>query len=331
MPRSCSPYIRHIRTLVNLEGLPCGREASGGERNAREGGKQMAVVLVTGTSSGIGLETALQFARRGDTVYAAMRNLERDGELREAAKSEGLSVHMCQLDVTDAASVERAVGEILKEQGRIDVLVNNAGLGGGMTFETTPAKQVREIFETNVLGAVWVTQAVLPAMRFQRSGAIVNISSMGGRVTLPGAPFYSASKWALESLSESLAIDLYRFNLRVAVIEPGMILTRFFEKAVAGEWDQTSPYADAEVCIMDTAARLLDNAGDPHQVAKAVEHAVTTNEPRLRYLVGNDAAALVDGRARLSDEEFVEALGREQSSEEYARGFFRRFPVPGAV
>ena len=291
----------------------------------------MSVVLITGTSSGIGLQTALQFARRGDTVYATMRNVQRDGALRRAAESEGLPLHVRQLDVTDPQSVERAVGEILDEQGRVDVLVNNAGINRGLTVEMTSDEELREVFDTNVFGVLRTTRAVLPAMRNDESGTVINVSSVAGRIGAWPEPAYSASKWALEALSECLAIQLYRFNIRVAVIEPGMVQTEFFNNSGIPGWDDTSPYADSERQSFQAMSNGVATGGDPRHVAAAIEHAVATDQPQFRYLVGDDAHAFIDGRARMSDEEFIETFGRPRSDEEFFAEFARRFPIPATA
>jgi NAD(P)-dependent dehydrogenase (short-subunit alcohol dehydrogenase family) len=191
----------------------------------------MSVVLVTGSSTGIGLATALHFGRLGGGVYAGVRNIATASELTQAIAAEKLPIHPITLDVDDQASVSRAVGEILSREGRIDVLVNNAGIGGGGPVEDVPIDWVKSLFETNYLGAIRMIQAVLPGMRERRSGAIVNVSSIAGRLAIAGHGHYSAVKHALEAISEALAQEVVEFGIRVAIVEPGVVVTPIFTKA----------------------------------------------------------------------------------------------------
>ncbi len=289
----------------------------------------MAVVVITGTSSGIGLVTALAFARQGDAVYATMRNLKRSAELREAAAQEGLAVNILQLDVTDNDSIQRAIDEVLRQAGRIDVLVNNAGFEGAFRpVEDIDDALMQQTFDTNVFGPLRTIRAVLPGMRKQGNGCIVNVSSLAGRAVAPAMGPYTLSKWALEALSEQLAIELRAHNLRVAIIEPGFFATPILTDIIAtARHDDASPYADAERRVYTMFAQSQPVAGDPRQVAEVIVEAVRTHEPKLRYLVGADAEALWAGRTRMTDEEYIE-LGRPMSDEDYWQEFMARFPMP---
>ncbi len=289
----------------------------------------MAVVVITGTSSGIGLVTALAFARQGDAVYATMRNLKRSAELREAAAREGLAVNILQLDVTDNDSIQRAIDEVLRQAGRIDVLVNNAGFEGAFRpVEDIDDALMQQTFDTNVFGPLRTIRAVLPGMRKQGNGCIVNVSSLAGRAVAPAMGPYTLSKWALEALSEQLAIELRAHNLRVAIIEPGFFATPILTDIIAtARHDDASPYADAERRVYTMFAQSQPVAGDPRQVAEVIVEAVRTHEPKLRYLVGADAEALWAGRTRMTDEEYIE-LGRPMSDEDYWQEFMARFPMP---
>src|SRR5260370_39451567 len=191
----------------------------------------MTIALVTGSSSGIGLATAVMLARGGHTVIATMRNLDGAGELRKIVAAEKLPVTVTALNVDDDASVSEAVGKALAENGRIDVLVNNAGVGGGGSVEELPMAVFRQVMETNFFGALRCIKAVVPGMRERRHGCIVNVSSIAGRMALAPAAAYAASKFALEALSECLAQEMKAFNVRVAIIEPGVIATPIFGKA----------------------------------------------------------------------------------------------------
>lgn len=289
----------------------------------------MTVSLITGTSTGIGFATGLQFARKGHRVYATMRDPERrSGPLRDAAAKEGLEINVAQLDVDDEASVGRAVRDILNREGRIDVLVNNAGLGSLCVVERTTDEMARQIFETNLFGTLRCIRAVLPGMRERRSGTIVNVSSVAGLVTGFGHGLYSGSKHALEAVSEALALEVRKFGIRVAIIEPGFFATPIIDKATAGlPLDEQSPYSDVERRTRDLYAQGKENAGDPLAVAEVIEQAVSTSEPKLRYRVGADALVFADGRRRMKDEEYLD-MGREMTDEAYWQEFQKRFPMP---
>jgi len=275
----------------------------------------MSVVLVTGSSSGIGLATALHFGRLGDEVYAGVRNLSTATELAGAIEAEKLAIRPITLDVDDPVSVTRAVGEVLARSGRVDVLVNNAGMGGGGPIEDVPVDWVKSLFETNYLGAIRMIQAILPGMRERRSGAIVNVSSIAGRLAIAGHGHYSAVKHALEAISEALAQEVHAFGIRVAIVEPGVVVTPIFTKARRFA-DPGSPYAVHVHRLLLFYQMQMKTPSQPADVARVIHEAVTAKEPRLRYLVGDDAERLVAGRQRLTDEEYV-ATGRLMPDAEY--------------
>jgi NAD(P)-dependent dehydrogenase (short-subunit alcohol dehydrogenase family) len=275
----------------------------------------MSVVLLTGSSSGIGLATALHFARLGEDVYAGVRNLATATELARAIEAEKLPIRPIAIDVDDAASVTRGVGEALARAGRIDVLVNNAGIGGGGPIEDVPVDWVKSLFETNYLGAIRMIQAVLPGMRERRSGAIVNVSSIAGRLAIAGHGHYSAVKHALEALSEALAQEVQAFGIRVAIVEPGVVVTPIFTKAKRFA-DPASPYAVHVHRLLLFYQMQMKTPSQPADVARVIHEAATTKEPKFRYLVGDDAERLVAGRRRLTDEEYV-ATGRLMPDAEY--------------
>jgi NAD(P)-dependent dehydrogenase (short-subunit alcohol dehydrogenase family) len=287
----------------------------------------MAVTLITGTSTGIGMETALHLAGRGHTVYASMRSLDRATALRDAAAARHVSPHIVQLDVTDTASVERAVAQILAREGRIDVLVNNAGIGMLGSTEFTSDEDAHAVFETNYFGALRMIRAVLPPMRAQRSGTIVSVSSVAGRIAPGGMGAYPASKWALEAACEALAQEVTSLGIRVALVEPGFIVTPILDKALDSLTpDPSSPYADIERRVSMIFGQARVTGGTPRQVADTIEHAITTSQPALRYPVGVDAQALIPNRARMTDAEWI-ALGRKQTDAEYFTEFAARFPM----
>jgi NAD(P)-dependent dehydrogenase (short-subunit alcohol dehydrogenase family) len=275
----------------------------------------MDVVLVTGTSTGIGLATALHFARKGYQVYAGVRSLATATELTGAIARDALPIRPVVLDVDDDGSVTRGVGEVLAAAGRVDVLVNNAGIGGGGPVEEVPVAWVKTLFETNYFGAIRMVQAVLPGMRSRRHGAIVNVSSVFGRMALPGHGHYAAAKHALEAISEALAQEVLEFGIRVAVIEPGVVATPIFAKARRFN-DPGSPYAVHLRRLMLVYRKLMPLASPPSAVAEVIAEAVTTATPRLRWVVGEDGRRLVEGRRRLGDEEYV-AAARPMPDEAY--------------
>src|SRR5688572_13359685 len=202
----------------------------------------MDIAVVTGTSTGIGLATTLHLARNGYRVFAGMRNLDKGNELRAAAREAKLSVDVIALDVTSTDSVRNAFAAVA-EHGPVDVLVNNAGIGGATPLELTPEDEHRRMFDTNYFGAIRCIQAVLPAMRERRRGAIVNITSIAGLIATPNQVAYSASKWALECAGEALAHEVRRFGIRVVNIEPGVVMTSIFtNSADATRYDKASPY-----------------------------------------------------------------------------------------
>jgi len=275
----------------------------------------MSVVLVTGSSSGIGLATALHFARLGHDVHAGVRDLATATELTAAVQAERLPIRPVRLDVDDAASVTAAVDEVLRGSGRVDVLVNNAGIGGGGPIGDVPVGWAKTLFETNYFGAIRMIQAVLPGMRERRSGAIVNVSSIAGRVAIAGHGHYSAVKHALEAVSEALAQEVVAFGIRVAIVEPGVVLTPIFTKARRFN-DPASPYAVHVRRLLLFYQMQMKTPSQPADVARVIHEAVTADAPRLRHLVGEDARRLDAGRRRMTDEEFV-ATGREMADEQY--------------
>lgn len=286
----------------------------------------MEIAVVTGTSTGIGLTTALHLARNGYRVFAGMRDTRKGTELRDAAAAEKLPVEIIPLDVTDAASTAAAFATVAAA-GPVDVLVNNAGIGGASPLELTPEDEHRRMFETNYFGAVRCIQAVLPSMRERRRGAIVNITSMAGRWATPNQIPYSASKWALECLGEALAHEVRRFGVRVVNIEPGVIMTKIFENsAEATRYDKTSPYMSIMRRNGKVFAAGFKVAAQPELVAATILEAIRTPDYRLRWPVGEDAVGFVNGRPKISDEDWV-AMGDDLSDEEYNRRFSEYFGI----
>lgn len=262
------------------------------------------VALVTGASSGIGEDTARQLQKAGFTVYGAARRTDRMKELAAAG------VRTLALDVTSEASAKEAVAEIISAEGRIDVLVNNAGYGSYGALEDVPLDEARAQIDVNLIGLARMTQLVLPHMRARRSGTIVNISSMGGRFATPLGSWYHASKFAVEGLSDGLRLELKRFGIDVVVIEPGSIRTEWGAIA-ADKLRATSlngPYADqarAMVGRLEGSSRPGVRTASPASViGRAVVQAATARRPRTRYRVGFGASPLIFLRRVLPDRAF---------------------------
>jgi NAD(P)-dependent dehydrogenase (short-subunit alcohol dehydrogenase family) len=286
----------------------------------------MENAVITGTSTGIGYAAALHLARHGYRVFAAMRNLTKAAPLREAGAAEKLPLEIVELDVTSDESVARAF-ESIAAKGPVDVLVNNAGIGGATPLELTTASEHRAMFETNYFGAIRCIQAVLASMRERRHGTIVNVTSIAGVVAIPNQVAYSASKWALESAGEALAHEVFRFGIRVVNVEPGVVQTHIFENsAPATRYEKTSPYQP----IMRRNGKFY-SAGfrdptSPEQVAETILQAITSPEYRLRWLVGKDAVGLSGGRRKIPDETWV-GMGADLSDQEYNQRFLDYFDI----
>jgi NAD(P)-dependent dehydrogenase (short-subunit alcohol dehydrogenase family) len=261
------------------------------------------IALVTGSSSGIGFETALLLSRNGFYTYASMRNLEKSRTITEIADKENLPLQVVQLDVNDDISVRNAINKIGVEKGRVDVLVNNAGYGLFSSIEDVTLDQIKKQFETNFFGVIRLTKEVLPAMRKNRQGTIVNVSSAVGKVGLPLSSPYVATKFALEGLSESMRYELNELGINIVIVEPGVILTNALRNAETAVY-ATSDYADLNGRIMKAFEVLMDNSSPPILVAEVILKAITTNEPEVRYLVGTDAESIMKVRKSTSDKEF---------------------------
>lgn len=266
------------------------------------------VALVTGSSSGIGLETAVMLSNAGFKTYASMRNLDKSKNIREIANKDNLPLHVIQLDVSDDGSVRDAITKIVTAEKRIDVLVNNAGYGLFGSVEDMSMEEIKAQFETNFFGVVRVTQQVLPVMRKQRSGKIVNVSSVGGRIGLPILSAYHSTKFALEGLSESIAFELEPFGIRVIIIEPGVIRTNIINSSISAKkgQDPKSPYFSLTQNLDKSFKTMMASPTSlhPQEVAKVILEAVSSENPHLRYTVGDDADVLLRARKDLSDIEF---------------------------
>jgi NAD(P)-dependent dehydrogenase (short-subunit alcohol dehydrogenase family) len=265
------------------------------------------VVLITGCSSGIGRATAERLNASGWQVYATARRRETLSEL-EAAGCRTLA-----LDVTDEASMQAAVRAVEDAEGAVGVLVNNAGYSQSGAVESVPVDAARRQFETNLFGAMRMAQLVLPGMREKGWGKVVNVSSMGGRLTFPGGGVYHAAKYALEALSDALRFEVRSFGVDVILIEPGIIRTGFGDAAVRGIEQVTDggaggdPYGEFNAAVAKSTAEVYEKGplaklgGGPEAVAEKIEKAITARRPRARYTVTASANVLIFQRALLSD------------------------------
>jgi NAD(P)-dependent dehydrogenase (short-subunit alcohol dehydrogenase family) len=262
----------------------------------------MSRILVTGSGSGIGLETVLTLARAGHNVYATMRNPERASTLREAVEGEKLGVSILEMDVNSDESVSEAFSRVHSEGGSIGALVNNAGIEAVGSVEELPFEAFRATMETNYLGALRCIQACLPGMRERRSGCIVNVTSISGRIACsPMAP-YAASKFALEALSEALAQETKPFNIRVAIVEPGVIDTPMARRAAGPAVESRYPQSRRFASMFATS---LTTPRPPSLVAAKIREIIESDTCQLRHAVGPDAQAFLDWRASMTDEEWV--------------------------
>ena len=281
----------------------------------------MSVALVTGSSTGIGFATAVALARSNHEVFAGMRNPNAAPELAVLASKEKLPITVVRLDVDSDESVRNAAGEILASRGRIDVLVNNAGIVEGGPVEELELEAFRRVMETNFFGVLRCTQAVLPRMREQKSGHIINVSSVAGRIAMAPQAAYTASKWALEAMSEVLAQDVRPFGIRVAIIEPGVIATPIFGKMQPREWSSYYPQSRRMLALFKTS---LQNPVPPSIVGDKIAEIVNRRDSTLRHLVGPDANGFIAWRASMTDEQWIE-WNSVESDEEWRANVKRDF------
>ncbi len=256
------------------------------------------VAVVTGSSSGIGLLTAVELALNGYRVVATMRNLENRARLEAAAQKAGVldRLDLRRLDITEFDSLGPAVNAIVRDHGRIDVLVNNAGFSSGGFGEDFALHEIRDQFETNFFGNVAMTKGVLPVMRSQKSGHIIQVSSVSGRAASPMVGTYSASKFALEGWSESLRIEVHSLGIRVVLVEPGSYDTDIWErnvKVAAGALDPNSPNRERSQRFVEFIKKRAKHRRDAREVAKLIARIAQNPNPKLRYLIGGDAKAQV--------------------------------------
>ena len=268
--------------------------------------KDKKTVLVTGCSSGMGYAACLVFARNNFATYGSVRDLSKAERIQEITNKEKLPLKIIRLDVNEDESIRIAIQKIIADSGRIDILINNAGYGMFGPIEEISIKEIKEQFETNFFGTIRLIKAIVPIMRKQRNGTIVNISSMVGRFGVPLNAAYVSSKFALEGLSESISFELDEFGIKVILVEPGVIQTDFFQNLKIKGNDTKSPYyklMDKRIAFLKAAMKNSVSSSD--QVANTILHAVNSRDPDMRYIIGNDATNSIHMRNSLSDREFM--------------------------
>ncbi len=264
----------------------------------------MKTILITGASSGIGEATARHFQANGWNVVATMRNPDSPSELASLD-----NVLVARLDVTDPASITAAVSDGISRFGRIDVLLNNAGYGAYGALEAFSMERIRRQFDTNVIGLMEVTKAVLPHMRANRAGTIINISSIGGQITFPLGSLYHGTKFAVEGLSEALHYELEPLGIHVRIVQPGMIKTNFGGSSFDFAMDESLPdYAPMAEAMGKVFGKLASNPSAPEMVASVIWDAATETGSQLRFRAGADAETLLDRRKAQDDATFIGAI-----------------------
>jgi len=282
----------------------------------------MTVALITGANSGIGRASAVYLARQGLEVYGSVRSLDKAAKLQAMAGEAGVEVKVIEMDVVSDDSVRAGIDQVISAAGQLDVLVNNAGIGGNGVTEFSTIDSYQEVMDVNVYGAIRCIQAVLPGMREHGSGHIVNITSIAGVIAAIAQAPYALSKRAAEAMSESLAQEVAPFGIRVSIIEPGITKSAIFAKNT--EAPGQDAYPDHLRWMFQFYANGIPQATPAEEVGRVIHHAITTDEPMLRYAVGDDAHAIVAGHAAMTDEQWV-ALGMAGSDEEYYAGFEHHF------
>nr|AIE94903.1 short-chain dehydrogenase/reductase SDR [uncultured marine thaumarchaeote AD1000_54_E04] len=270
------------------------------------------VAVVTGTSSGIGFETALALAREGYYTYATMRDTTKSDKIEELGKKDNLKISVLELDVDDEISVKNAIRKILDQKQRIDILVNNAGWGLWGCVEDVSVDEFKAQFDTNFFSIIRLIQEVGPTMRKQGSGKIINISSVAGRIGFPASPAYISSKFALEGLSECLRLEMAPFGVDVVIIEPGVIKTNFLNPVkLAKKSESDTAYNDITSKVVSGIKMMAEMGTPPKEVADAVVKSIKDDKPLPRYIVGNDASMFLEAKKNKTDIEFENYLKKE--------------------
>jgi NADP-dependent 3-hydroxy acid dehydrogenase YdfG len=263
-------------------------------------------ILITGASSGIGKATAIHFQQQGWNVIATMRSPEKETELNKLA-----NIHLERLDVLDVTSIEQAIKNGIAKFGKIDVLLNNAGYGAYGPLETFPRENIIRQFNTNVIGLMDVTKAIIPHFRINKNGVIVNISSIGGQMTFALGSLYHGTKFAVEGISESLHYEMKEIGVKVKIVEPGFIATDFGSRSFDFQAGDISDYQPLIGALMKQWQNPNNTVSPPSLVAEVIFKAVTDGTNQLRYRAGDDANFLLDSRKKMTDKEFFEMMNKQ--------------------
>lgn len=265
-------------------------------------------IFITGASSGIGKATAKLFQQKGWNVIATMRSPEKETELTKFDNT-----LVTQLDVLDLASIQNAVEEGIQKFGKIDVLINNAGYGAYGPLEAFPRENILRQFSTNVIGLLDMTRAIVPHFRKNRSGVIINISSIGGKMTFPLGTLYHGTKFAVEGISEALSFEMEQIGVKVKIIEPGMIATDFGGRSFDFQEGDIAEYQPIIGALMKAWQGSNLKPSPPSLVAEVIYQAAADESPTLRYRAGDDANFLLDNRKKMEEDEFINMIKEQYS------------------
>ena len=287
----------------------------------------MTATLITGCSTGIGLATAIHLAGRGHSVYASVRDLATSEGLRGATEEAGVALTVLSLDVDSPESIRAGVERVVEEAGRVDVLVNNAGVGDLWAVEDTTETGLLQMFRTNVFGPIALIRAVLPGMRAAGSGTIVNVSSVSARIVSAFSGPYAATKYALEAITQAVAVEGAAHGIRCVAIEPGFTQTPMLEKALSSLPSTEGPYSTVAGFIRALYEDGTETGGNPIDVARTIEAAIESEETVIQHPVGAAAEWVINGRAAASDQDWVD-LWTRTTEEEFGSRFQELFGDP---
>ena len=287
----------------------------------------MTATLITGCSTGIGLATAIHLAGRGHSVYASVRDLATSEGLRGATEEAGVALTVLSLDVDSPESIRAGVERVVEEAGRVDVLVNNAGVGDLWAVEDTTETDLLQMFRTNVFGPIALIRAVLPGMRAAGSGTIVNVSSVSARIVSAFSGPYAATKYALEAITQAVAVEGAAHGIRCVAIEPGFTQTPMLEKALSSLPSAEGPYSTVAGFIRALYKDGTETGGNPIDVARTIEAAIESEETVIQHPVGAAAEWVINGRAAASDQDWVDLWPRT-TEEEFGSRFQELFGDP---
>ena len=287
----------------------------------------MTATLITGCSTGIGLATAIHLAGRGHSVYASVRDLATSEGLRGATEEAGVALTVLSLDVDSPESIRAGVERVVEEAGRVDVLVNNAGVGDLWAVEDTTETDLLQMFRTNVFGPIALIRAVLPGMRAAGSGTIVNVSSVSARIVSAFSGPYAATKCALEAITQAVAVEGAAHGIRCVAIEPGFTQTPMLEKALSSLPSTEGPYSTVAGFIRALYKDGTETGGNPIDVARTIEAAIESEETVIQHPVDAAAEWVINGRASASDQDWVD-LWTRTTEEEFGSRFQELFGDP---